>query len=74
MEVLASRLQRELEHKYALQFSVIGFGGRGLRKEPHIQTGNGEVNMDALEVVKAFQNLHFNGEYNNERFVYFDFL
>ncbi|XP_065667671.1 uncharacterized protein LOC101240168 isoform X3 [Hydra vulgaris] len=65
--VLAPRLQRELGSKYRLQFSVIGFGGRGLREEPHIQTGNGEINMDAIKVEKALHNLNFIGEQNNKR-------
>lgn len=50
-----------------VRYSIVGFGGDGIRFRPHVQTGNGQVFTDLEGALKALDLVAFKGTEVSDR-------
>ena len=50
-----------------VRYSVVGYGGEGIRFHPHVQTGNSKVFMDLEGALKALDLVPFTGTEVSDR-------
>ena len=50
-----------------VRYSVVGYGGDGIKFYPHVQTGNGEVFTDLEGALKALDSVSFTGTEVSDR-------
>ncbi|XP_066921867.1 uncharacterized protein [Clytia hemisphaerica] len=63
---IVRRIQSDLKET-DIQFSIVGYGGKGVRFHPHLQTGNGQVFTDVDGALTAINLIPFTGEEVSDR-------
>jgi len=78
MEKIKPHLKRILKNankvlrdQSKVQFSIIGYGGQGVRFYPHVQTGNGKVFTNLDGALKAIDSSPFTGKEISDRYLIF---
>ena len=65
---ILKKVHKDLRAQSKVQFSIIGYGGQGVRFYPHVQTGNGKVFTNLDGALKAIDSALFTGQEISDRY------